>query len=368
MPTKLDPIIFGEKKNIDFDKFNIGSLTKAIAFNLEEFGKKGVQGLPIKANEVNALIKYESTAKRAKEPYIQGGVVKRDLVLVVRDKKNDKFEAMTMVVKGYVDVRGEIAGNTAAVVNLDEGDDTIDKAVVNQGVRFGTAPVGEEDADFGGITGNVVLCAHGTPKVLPGKVIGSELGQKTPEQIVDLVIGNRDKSKRIGKDYNGIITLSGCYTASGGPEADKQDDAFAKKVHDLLKSKGYTKLSVVGMPGPSWTSGGTLKDDTFGKTVPQGDKGVWPTMTDSKRGAQAVRLQIDKLTDGLIAAAKKSPDPKNFLATPNAKQVLTKIESLEKDLADIQSRIGSETVGKDVGGLKGTFGLRLIRSQVLGNA
>jgi hypothetical protein len=364
MSTKLDPIIFGDKKNIDFDKFNIGSLTKAITFDLEEFGKKGVQGLPIKANEVNALIKYESAAKRAKEPYIQAGVVKKDLVLVVRDKKNDKFEAMTMVVKGYADIRGELAANTAAVVNLAEGDATIDPAAANQAARFGTAAMGEDDADFGGITGNVVLCAHGTPKVLPGKVIGTELGEKTPEEIVKLLIGNSDKAKRIGKDYNGSITLSGCFTASGGPEADKQDDPFAKKVHDLLKSKGYTKLNVVGMPGPSWTSGGTLKDDTFGKTVPQGEKGVWPTMSDTTEGAQAVRLQIDKLTDGLIAAAKKAPDPKNFLATAGAKAVLVKIQSLEKDLASIQSRLNAKGIGKDVGGLKGTFGLRLISAQL----
>ena len=45
---------------------------------------------------------------------------------------------------------------------------------------------------------------------------------------------DKDKAKRIGKDYRGTITLSGCFTASGGPEADRQDDVFAKKVLDAL--------------------------------------------------------------------------------------------------------------------------------------
>jgi hypothetical protein len=368
MATKLDPIIFGESKNIDFKKFNIGALTKAVTYSLEEFGKKGVQGLAIKSKEVNALLEYEEKAKRAKEPYIQAGVAKKDLVLVVRDKKNDKFEAMTVVVKDYTDIRDQLANNNAAVVNIEpnKADTVIPGAAKAQADRFGAAVQAEADADFGGITGNVVLCAHGAPKVLPGRVIGVELGELTPAGIIELLIGNKDKAKRIGKDYDGTVTLSGCFTASGGPEADRQDDPFAKKVLDSLRSKGYSKVSVVGMPGPSWTSRADTKTDSHGTTVKTGEKAVFPAMSDYSTGVNALRKKIDTLTDGLLAAAKKSPDPKNFMATPGAKNVIQQIDKLEKEMKEVAARLNKQGTGESIAGLKGTFGLRQIQAQVPG--
>src|SRR5689334_9286448 len=100
MPTKLDRIVFGESKSIDFEKFNIGAVVKAVAFDLEEFETKGVQGLAVKTDDAKRTITY-CEAARLKQPYIQAGVFKNDMILVVRDKKNDKFEEMAVLVKNY---------------------------------------------------------------------------------------------------------------------------------------------------------------------------------------------------------------------------------------------------------------------------
>jgi hypothetical protein len=368
MATKLDPCIFGQNKGVTLEGFNLGNLTKAIAYSLEEFGVKGVDSIPVKGDAATRLITYEKKARRMEEPYVQAGVVKKDLVLIIRDKKNDRLEAMEVVVKNYKDIRDSLAKSSARVVNLDKGDATIDKAAEAQADRLGTTVEDEDSADFGDITGNIVLCAHGTPKVLPGRVIGTQLGGKSADEIVKLLTRNKDKAKRIGKDYSGTVTLSGCWTGAGGPGGeDAQDDAFAMKVLEQLRSKGYRKLNVVGMPGPSWTAADdSLKDDTFGKTVERGEKGVWPGMSETIRGVEAKRLKIDKLTEALLAAAKKSGDPKGYLKSPLGKQALEKIVAIEKEMQELETRLGGERVGKDIKRFKGRFGLRQIHAELMG--
>ncbi len=353
MATKLDPIIFGDKKNIDYTKFNIGSLIKAITFNLEEFGKKGVQGLPVKAKEITALVEYEKAAKRAKEPYLQAGVCKKDLVFVVRDKKNDKFEAMTMAVKDYTDIRGELAQSSAVVVNVepDKTDTTIPANAAKQANRFGTGVQAQEDADFGGITGNVVLCAHGAPKVVPGRVIGAEFGEKNPQQIVDILIGSKDKDKRIGKDYSGIITLSGCFTAAGGPEADKQDDPFAKKVLDLLRSKGYDKLSVKGMPGPSVTRDSGEKAARHAMVTEDGAKALIPLLKQYEQAFAKLK-------------AKYKGDEGQAKLDPLFAPLQSKWAKLYDDYTDVlNAQTEAAKEANRIEGLFGNFGIRVVRKQ-----
>ena len=100
MPATISPVIYGDKKNIDFSKFNIGSVLKAITYDLEEFGEKGVQGVPVKSSDATRLVKYQSANKNLKDPYLMAGLCKKDLVLVVRDKKDAKFEAMVGIGEG----------------------------------------------------------------------------------------------------------------------------------------------------------------------------------------------------------------------------------------------------------------------------
>ncbi|MGO9256294.1 MAG: hypothetical protein ACLQU1_08340 [Bryobacteraceae bacterium] len=296
MPTHLDRVIFGAQKDINFAKFHLGSLIEAVSNDLEEFGEKGVQGVKVLGADIERLIKYEKTNQRAKEPYIQAGTTQKHLVVVVRDKKNDKFEAMAYAVKNYEDVRDKLAKSTAAVTNLDKKDPVIDPAAERQAQKFGTKVSDEGEEDYGKITGNIILCAHGRPAAVPsGRIIGDQFGKKTPEEIFKLIAGDRDPNKRIGKDYNGIVTLSGCFTASGGPEASKQDDPFAAKVLQLLRNNGYSKVSVVGMPGPSITAKAGDKD-SGGTPLKPGDKYVQANIPGTKEYVEKKRLDaaVDK--------------------------------------------------------------------------
>src|SRR5712675_1153621 len=98
MPTKLDPILFGESKTIDFSKFKIENVVNAIDLDLGQFEIKGVQGLTPKLTDAKNTITYCKSAG-LKGPYIRAGVVKNDLVLVVDDKTNDSFEQMAVLIK-----------------------------------------------------------------------------------------------------------------------------------------------------------------------------------------------------------------------------------------------------------------------------
>ncbi len=147
MPTALERVIFGSGKNIGFDKFNIGSLTKSVAFDLQEFGERGVQGVKIQESD-------------------------------------SKFEGTAVVVKNYKNLRETLAKSSAAVTNLDGDDPVIKPASEKQGRKFGTEVTDEDNASYGGITGNIILCAHGRPAVVPsGRVIGDQFGKKTPKRL-----------------------------------------------------------------------------------------------------------------------------------------------------------------------------------------
>jgi hypothetical protein len=182
------------------------------------------------------------------------------------------------------------------VVNVseDKEEPIIKKNSAAQADKFKTPLSTDDNPDFGGITGTVILCAHGRPQDLPsGRIIGDRLGPHTPEQIVKLLTGDKSAAKRIGKDYNGKIVLSGCFTASGGPEASKQDDPFAAKVLALLRKDGYSKLTVVGMPGRAQTASGD-QTDSGGTPMQRGDKSVKPFAATAEKERLLDRLQGER--------------------------------------------------------------------------
>lgn len=388
MPTTLTRVIYGMNKDVDFGKFNSGVLTKSIAYDLEEFGKKGVQGVKV-SGDVDRLITYEKAAKRAKEPYIQAGTHNNDLVVVVRDKKESKFEAIAVAVKGYVPLRAELAKSNASVTNLDKGDTIIDGAASAQGDKYKTTSKDEHDTDFGEITGNIILCAHGRPASVPsGRIIGDQFGKKTPDEIVKLVTGDKDPKKRIGKDYNGVITLSGCFTASGGPEASKQDDPFAAKVLSLLRGKGYSKVSVVGMPGPSITARKDGDTDSSGTPMQRGDKHVQtnaPTVekylenekleTEYKKAAKDYQDAVNAFNN-LVPGYNQALEEKKNATPTTLSQAQAKFTKIEKQLSDARLKLNStkntyeQSVKKlkdsglqdTIAQVKGTFGLRVINT------
>jgi len=320
MATKLDPIIWGKDKSINYSKVSTGALAAAVSEDLVEFGEHGVQGVKLGSNLGNFLT-YEKEAKRAKDPYFMLGVHSNgSLILVLRDKKDSDFEAMEVAVKGYEAIKTKLAASTAKVANIspDKNESIIKGASAAQADKFKTAVSNDDNPDFGGITGNVILCAHGRPDVVPsGRVIGDQFGHRTPEQIVELLTGDKSAAKRIGKDFNGKITLSGCFTASGGPEGSKQDDPFAAKVLALLRKQGYTKLSVVGMPGPSITAREDTDKDSQGTAMKRGDKHVQVNQASGKELERLEKLEAEEKK--LLEATQAQATVYNDLVDPRNK-------------------------------------------------
>ncbi len=377
---KLDSVLLGDGKNIKpstmkFDQL-LNKVTPEIEADFQRAGLPTSAGLAIKDKEARALLTIETTKPRAKDPYVQVGVWKKDLVLAVFDKSNTKFDAYEVLVKGYEDVKAKLLQKQTEVVNLQPGNKTIDKASKSQAKKFGTQVETEDTVDLGGLTGDLVLCAHGTPKVLPGKVIGVKLGGKTVDDLVEMLTGSKEASKRIAKDYSGTITLSGCFTESGGPEADRQDDVFAKKLLDALVKQGYKKVTVVGMPGPSWTAQSKGMKDAHGTKLNVGDKGVFHSgqseegLESQKLLAKQLRKEIDLLTDALIKNSSKAKDPTTFLTSPQAKPVLEKLKELEKKLEGVRKEVDriakqqkdvGDDDGIDIAHMKGTFGFKALQ-------
>ena len=156
MATKLDPIIYGSRKNVDFKKYSEGNLVKAITYDMEEFGQRGVQGLTIKTSDAKRMINYQKANRDRKDPYLMAGVCKKDLVLVVRDKSDAKFEAMAVLVKGYTGIKDKLAKHTASVTNIHPGkDEVIERSVKDTAAKLKTKV--SDDPNYGEITGNIVL-------------------------------------------------------------------------------------------------------------------------------------------------------------------------------------------------------------------
>ncbi|MGH3266228.1 MAG: hypothetical protein ACRDNS_30025, partial [Trebonia sp.] len=182
----------------------------------------------------------------------------------------------------------------------------------------------EADPNYGEITGNIVLTAHGTPAVAPnGRIIGSKLGRKKPDEIVKMLTTSKDPKKRLAKAYDGTLTLCGCFTASGGPEGEKRDDPFAKKVLDIFRKRGYSKISVVGYPGATITDRGP-GTDSRGTATEQGDERVLanqPTAA-TRQQARTLSAEAEKRITGFNALV--APYNAALAATNNARATVKK--------------------------------------------
>ncbi len=221
---------------------------------------------------------------------------------------------------------------TALLKEYNDGDDVINKAAANQAKKFKTTEPTTDQADFGDMTtGTVVLAAHGSRADLPsGKTLGIALGKKTPEQIVELLTGQKDKAKNLSKAFKGTVLLSGCFTAAGGiaPEGDYNYDTFAGKVWNLLKAKGIN-CKVSGMPGQARTSG-------------DGDK------SSAKPTEQKEYDKLKKEFNGPVVAIQnlepqlKSKDPK--VVTAVNKKIKEMNEKLKTVNAEKESKVMKQLI------------------------
>ena len=216
--------------------------------------------LPGLNDALKSFKKYQEEIKGSKNDLaVRGGINdKGHLVLTLsgilpRSGKPVKVEDEVIIRKDFAKLVKELSDEANVVVNLQKGDATIDTAAARQAKKFGTGVDEPDDADFGGMTtGNVILAAHGSRTEINGTIIGTKLGKRTPQQIVDLLTAGTDAAKRLNPDFSGTVWLSGCFTASGGiapPGENFDHESFVRSVWELLKAKGYKKATVKGQPG-----------------------------------------------------------------------------------------------------------------------
>jgi|GEM_PF-5301935 len=241
------------------------SKNKAVTLGSTGLGKalKNFESAKAKKNPVAI-----ATAIREIEPVLKKAISKCD-----KKRHAETLGALTKYPNLLVKEREAVINTIEAwatkgmVVNMDSGDNIIDKAVDDiykkRGLQEDAAllrpgevgPVGThsgksdaDNADFSKMNDSpIVLLAHGTPSF--GKVpsgaqqTATKFADKKPAAIVSFL------EKSLDKSYAGMIYLDGCYTAAGNSPMN-----FAKQVYDGLLKKGYIYLQVKGNLGVACTT------------------------------------------------------------------------------------------------------------------
>jgi hypothetical protein len=340
-------------------------LIKAVTAYMTKEGIHELQGIKLPGmSKVKDLIGNAKKAAGKNELAVKAGIDSSGKLIAsvqgVLPKKGggaDKYEKFEVIREGFATLVEEMKTEEHAVVNVTKekddsgGDAVINRASDKQGGKFATPVKTLESADFGGIKGgNVILCAHGEPEAVGGIVIGKKFGERTPEQIVQILTENPDKTKRLSKEFSGAVHLSGCFAAAGSGAVPEGYDysAFGEKVLKVLRGKGYTKCIVRGHPGVAVTRDSGDKAATHAMETPKN--------IDYGAGAKAVQQQI---TEVLAAIQKMKAahggDNNKLAADPAYKPVYEKWAKLKKEHGDL---VKADARWELVDGLVGNFGVK----------
>ena len=269
--------------------------------------------------------------------------------ILKRDGKPVKIDENLILRKEFAKLIKEMQEEANVVVNLQKGDQVIDRAAEKQGKKFGTPVEEPDDVDFSGITtGNVILAAHGSRTEVNGTVIGTKLGKRSAAQIVELLTDGDDKSKRLSKNFSGTVWLSGCFTAAGGiapPNEDYDYESFARSVWELLKQKGYKKASVKGQPGQARTS----EEGNKSSVTPTGQKDydkLKKELTELQEDIKKAAVELSKLKKKYVG------DDEALRADPTYVKQFMKLNELKK----IAVRVNAEKESHVIEGLVNTYG------------
>jgi len=358
--TKFSRIVYGEGKKIKPARFDTGTLASEIAQDFEEDGKKGVQGVKIEESEISRLLKYWGSSNvKDKELFAVAGLHSNGhLYVAIWDEDDKGFEQLAVAVKDYEKKHAAIKNQKNAVVNLtkkkkgSKGDETINDSVEAQGKQLNTAPKTLEDTDFSGITtGNVVLTAHGSATKVKGRFLGTDLGEKSPEEIVKILTKNSDPSKNLSPDFSGMVVLSGCFTAAGGiaPPEGYDYANFAEKVHKLLKKAGIKNARVRGYPGTTTTDDDGVESSVNPALQDEYDQEyeAWEEVTDK---IEDVEKQLKKLWKEVGKSQEAfDKDPRK-----------AKLEEKLSELNKLDDEIYDKKELKKIKELAVTYGLRVI--------
>ena len=378
MATQFKTILYGGPKGIAVDKADVAAIGQEAGKYLKARGMQA-QGIKLpglsKAQAMVAKCLKVQQAARASSQVKDLGFTPELVVLGGLDTKGDlsvsvtgvlppakpggapmAFEKSEVIRKDWAKLEKELGDEKNVVVNLtrqnmsiveealdklvakhggDEkkvkadpvfkalldkfqgGDRIINGAAEKQARLYRTEAVDTSDADFGEITtGTVALCAHGSREKVNGVWLGTKLGKKTPDELVTLLTGNKDRKKNLSKDFRGTVLLSGCFTAAGGiapPGKDYDYDTYAGKVWTLLKAKGI-KCKVVGQPGTASTNDDGSKNS------------VMPTRQDDKDAFKAEITQLEKDLKALDRKLKSGDAKTRKDATKKAQALYGKIK------------------------------------------
>lgn len=337
-------------------------------------------GFVIKQKDATDFLKEvqaDIAAKKCKKPLLKLGTDSGHLVM--RVEGDDKYAKSVVVVKGYEDEKAQRA--KATVINAQKGDATIDASSKDMAKVLGTKARTADEADLNakGSKAPIIILAHGTPtSSLPGTVHAKEFAKKKPEEIVDYLV----KTKKLEKNYAGVVYLDGCYTAAGpkqGRDAGELTN-FAKRVYDGLVKEGYKYLQVKGNLGAA----ATLKDGSESvidaqveAELEQRKKELARQHKELSDKAADIKGRVDKLEKVATAlVAKHGGNADSLKADIGIKLVKEEVDKLEvlrsaaaKKAADVKKEFDDlekdmEVGGKyDIIGLVGVFGPEKLASK-----
>jgi len=313
--------------------------------------------LPGLNDALKSVKSYKDEVKGTKnELAVRGGINDKGHLAVTfngilpRKGKPVKIDDEVIIRKDFAPLVEQLRNENHAVVNLQKGDETIDRAATNQAKKFGTTVEEPDDADYSGITtGNVILAAHGSRTEVNGTIIGTKLGKRSPAEIVALLTEG-DKDKRLSREFSGTVWLSGCFTASGGiapPGENFDHESFARSVWELLKSKGYKKATVKGQPGIARTDAEGNKSSV----TPTGQKDY----DKLKKLLPQLQTDIKKAAAELAALKKKYPDEELLRTNPAYIKQLTLLNELQKQAQQVNAEKESHVIKA----LVATYGLKV---------
>lgn len=334
--------------------FDLGKLVKGVGDDLIKFVGKPIQGLVVKGTDATSVVKKvkeDMVAGKCAQPWLRAGMSGKDMIFLVNDLKNTKYERTCVLVADYKGIREKqkkLLSDTK-IMNLDKGDDVIDQAAKDMRKALGVKP--GSGKDLGAIDGSasIILLAHGDEdKTSSGQIYGKDFAGKSPKDLVAMLVDNKDPKKRLSPSYSGTIYLDGCFTAQGGAMQN-----YTKLVWELLKAKGIKNCKVKGNLGAAATlkSGDELVTTTEAEKA--GEKLVAKAQKDYEKQIAPAEAKLEEICKKKYGGKQDA----NFKKDPDVVKLQAVIDKLRKDAVKKLESDLKKIPGYEVKNLVGQFGL-----------